>query len=74
MAEEGINGTVSGTRQAIDELKSWFENDSRFHALEYKESMSEKCPFYRLKIKLNEDKSNSMAYQNSEQKRYRFTS
>lgn len=55
LAEEGINGTVSGTRQAIDELKSWFENDSRFHALEYKESMSEKCPFYRLKIKLKKE-------------------
>ena len=55
LAEEGINGTVAGSREAIDALQAWFEQDNRFHGLEYKESKSEKCPFYRLKIKLKKE-------------------
>ncbi len=55
LAEEGINGTVAGKRAAIDALNAWFEKDERFHNLEYKESTSERCPFYRLKIKLKKE-------------------
>ena len=55
LAEEGINGTVAGSRQSIDALKTWFENDSRFHGLEYKESTAENCPFYRLKVRLKKE-------------------
>ncbi|RZI45184.1 rhodanese-related sulfurtransferase [Candidatus Finniella inopinata] len=55
LAEEGINGTVSGCRQAIEALKSWFDNDTRFDGIEYKESQSENCPFYRLKVRLKKE-------------------
>ena len=55
LAEEGINGTVAGTRQAIDALKVWLDSDKRFYGLEYKESFSENCPFYRLKVRLKKE-------------------
>jgi UPF0176 protein len=47
-AEEGINGTVAGTRNAITALKGLL--DQYFQKIEYKESFSEKMPFYRTKI------------------------
>lgn len=55
LATEGINGTVAGTREAINALIDWFMRDVRFHNLEYKESLSETCPFYRLKVRLKKE-------------------
>jgi len=55
LALEGINGTVSGTREAIDSLRGWFARDGRFNALEYKESFSEQQPFFRTKVKLKKE-------------------
>lgn len=53
LAEEGINGTVAGTREAIDSLRSFLL--ARFHDLEYKESWADKMPFHRLKIRLKKE-------------------
>lgn len=50
IAHEGINGTVSGSRQAIDELKSFLFSKEEFNGIEYKESFHEKTPFYRMKV------------------------
>lgn len=50
LAEEGINGTVSGTREAIDVLRSFFESKKILDGMEYKESFCEIQPFYRLKV------------------------
>ncbi|MGJ8525439.1 hypothetical protein LMG33818_001167 [Halomonadaceae bacterium LMG 33818] len=55
LALEGINGTVSGSREGIDALLSWFEQDGRFNGLEYKESFCSKHPFYRTKVKLKKE-------------------
>lgn len=55
LAEEGINGTVSGSREAIDALMDWFHADSRFHGLEYKESTAQAHPFLRAKVKLKRE-------------------
>jgi len=55
LAEEGINGTVAGSSQAIDKLKNWLASDKRFDGVEYKESFSPKCPFYRMKVKLKKE-------------------
>ncbi|GGB45791.1 UPF0176 protein [Oceanisphaera marina] len=55
LASEGINGTVAGSRDAIDQLKAWFANDSRFSGIDYKESLSEEQPFYRTKVKLKKE-------------------
>ena len=55
LASEGINGTVAGSRHAIDQLKAWFANDPRFGGIDYKESVSEEQPFYRTKVKLKKE-------------------
>lgn len=55
LAFEGINGTVSGTRGGIDALLGWLKQDSRFAALEHKESYCDAHPFYRTKVKLKRE-------------------
>ena len=53
LSKDGINSTVSGTREAIDNLKKFlYEN---FDYLEYKESFFAKNPFYRMKIKIKNE-------------------
>ena len=52
LAQEGINGTIAGSRQQIDAVLAFLRNDSRFADIEYKESYTEIPPFERLKIKL----------------------
>ena len=53
LAEEGINGTVAGSREAIDKLRSFLQ--SRFNALEYKESWADEMPFHRMKVRLKKE-------------------
>lgn len=55
LANEGINGTVSATRGGIDALLGWLKQDSRFAALEHKESYCDAHPFYRTKVKLKRE-------------------
>lgn len=55
LALEGINGTVAGTRDAIDALKSFLLADNRFDGIEYKESFADKNPFPRMKVKLKKE-------------------
>lgn len=55
LAREGINGTICGTRDAIDSVLAWLRNDSRFADLEHKESFSEAQAFYRTKVKLKRE-------------------
>lgn len=55
LAEEGINGTVSGSREAIDGLAAFLGADERFNGLSYKESFYEEQPFYRMKVKLKKE-------------------
>ena len=57
LAEEGINGTIAGTREGIDAVKQWLDADGRFDRLEYKESLmdAEGVPFYRMKVKLKKE-------------------
>jgi UPF0176 protein len=52
LAQEGINGTIAGSRQQIDTVLAFLRNDSRFADLEHKESYTEIPPFERLKIRL----------------------
>lgn len=52
LASEGINGTVAGSRQAIDTLLAWFKEDSRLADVVYKESINDVQPFNRTKVKL----------------------
>lgn len=55
LAEEGINGTISGTRQGIDTVLGWLRADPRLAELEHKESYTDRHPFYRLKVKLKKE-------------------
>jgi UPF0176 protein len=55
LAEEGINGTVSGSRDAIDTLLAYLQTDARFAGLDVKESFFDEQPFYRMKVKLKRE-------------------
>ena len=55
LAAEGINGTIAGTREGIDTVLHYLRADSRLTALEHKESLDERMPFYRMKVKLKKE-------------------
>ncbi len=55
LAEEGINGTICGSREGIDAVKGWLDADGRFAGLSYKESFSDEQAFYRTKVKLKKE-------------------
>ena len=55
LAEEGINGTVSGSRPAIDELLTWLNADERIKPISHKESLDATQPFHRTKVKLKKE-------------------
>lgn len=55
LAEEGINGTVSGTRQELDALLAYLNQDPRINPISTKESVHETQPFYRTKVKLKKE-------------------
>ena len=52
LANEGINGTVAGSREAITALYYALANDGRFVGMEYKESAAAIMPFHRLKVRV----------------------
>jgi len=55
LASEGINGTIAGSRPAIDNVIFWLKLDPRFENLTTKESFDEVNPFYRTKVKLKKE-------------------
>lgn len=54
VATEGINGTVAGTSEAIDELSAKLRRQG-FVGLEYKESRASTQPFRKLKVRLKRE-------------------
>jgi UPF0176 protein len=55
LAEEGINGTVAGTRQAIDNVLDFIRSDARLAGLAHKESYVAELPFHRMKVRLKKE-------------------
>lgn len=55
LAHEGINGTIAGTREGIDNVLAFLRKDARLHGFEHKESYEEEQPFYRMKVKLKKE-------------------
>lgn len=55
LAHEGINGTIAGTREAIDQVLHWLQNEPCLNNLDYKESYTETPPFNRTKVKLKKE-------------------
>ncbi len=52
LAQEGINGTVAGSRVGVDDLVMRLRSDVRFASLEVKESFTAQMPFQRMKVRL----------------------
>jgi UPF0176 protein len=55
LAPEGINGTIAGTREGIDQVMSYIRHELGFDNLEYKESHFDDMPFLRLKVLLKKE-------------------
>lgn len=55
IAHEGLNGTVAGSREAIDGLLAYLKRDSRLADIDHKESCESSQPFYRMKVKLKKE-------------------
>ncbi|MCW8108500.1 rhodanese-related sulfurtransferase [Alteromonas ponticola] len=55
LAAEGINGTVSGSREGIDNLIAYLNRDERINPISHKESFHDTQPFYRTKVKLKKE-------------------
>lgn len=55
IASEGINGTIAGSRQGIDQMLSALRSIEGFSTLVHKESHASEKPFRRLKLKLKKE-------------------
>ena len=55
LAREGVNGTIAGSREGVDSVLGFLKSDSRFAELKYKESLANKPPFHRTKVKLKNE-------------------
>lgn len=55
LAQEGINGTVSGSRSSINAMLDYLRQDPRLADLEFKESYTSEQPFYRTRVKLKKE-------------------
>jgi UPF0176 protein len=55
LAHEGINSTISGTREGIDALYQYLRNDPRLKDFSYKESFAEVQPFLKMKVRLKKE-------------------
>lgn len=55
LAEEGINGTIAGSAEAIHSVLAFLKSDPRLADLEHKASLTDEFPFERLKVKLKKE-------------------
>jgi UPF0176 protein len=55
LAHEGINGTIAGSRVAIDAVLDCLRSDSRLADIDCKESLTDSLPFNRAKVKLKKE-------------------
>jgi len=55
LASEGINGTVAGDQESIDNVLNWLKSDPRLADLTAKFSFDTENPFYRTKVKLKKE-------------------
>jgi UPF0176 protein len=55
LAREGINGTITGSRLAVDNVVNWLKSDPRLTELDCKESFTDIPPFNRTKVKLKNE-------------------
>lgn len=55
LANEGINGTIAGSRTAINNVLDWLRSDRRLSDIDHKESFTDNLPFNRTKVKLKKE-------------------
>ena len=55
LASEGINGTVAGSKAAIEEFKKFLNKNNLLSLSNFKVSVSDKDPFPRLKVKIKNE-------------------
>jgi UPF0176 protein len=55
LANEGINGTISGTRESIDAAYAFFKQHKILAHTEFKETFYHKIPFNKLKVKIKNE-------------------
>ena len=55
LASEGINGTVAGSKAAIEEFKKFLNKNNLLSLSDFKVSVSDKDPFPRLKVKIKNE-------------------
>lgn len=55
LAREGINGTIAGSRFAVDTVVNWLKSDPRLAEIDCKESFTNIPPFNRTKVKLKNE-------------------
>ena len=55
IANEGINGTISGKTNEINQTISLLKSDKRFTNIEIKYSSTDKQPFHRMKVRLKKE-------------------
>lgn len=55
LAGEGINGTVAGSREAVEAFLAELRSDPVFAGLEHRESVHDDPPFLRMKVKLKRE-------------------
>jgi UPF0176 protein len=55
LAEEGINATISGGKNAIDKTFDFLRSDYRLKDLTWKESAAEYQPFSKMKVRLKRE-------------------
>ena len=55
LAAEGINGTVSGSREGIETLLDYLREDPRLRDFDCKFSYDDERPFYRSRVKLKSE-------------------
>ena len=55
LAAEGINGTVAGSEQGVENLLEYLRQDPRLRDFDCKISFDEEMPFYRSRVKLKRE-------------------
>lgn len=55
LAQEGINGTIAGSRSELDEFLEFLRSDPRLSRLPHKESYAYEAPFHRAKVNLKRE-------------------
>ena len=55
IASEGINGTIAGNHENVNDFVTWLHNQTEFKNVEIKYSQGNSCPFNRMKVRLKKE-------------------